>query len=623
MILQRLYQLAEREHMLDDPAFVRTPIQCVVTIARNGSYLGLIDVRQREEVAGKRGGPPKIRVTGGRSLLVPVRPVQWDKKLSQWKTTDPAAAGEEKPAVFLADTIARVLPVERLIDPGARAKFLAQRSTFWRFLKFAANQTKDVGLNALAALADEFSSAAFQERLATDVERSELGISDLCSFAWEPDGGQLLLERPDVRTWWRQFYTADAATQQAEQFRGLCQLTEEVTAIAPSIKSKISGLIPVGGRAETYLVTGLTSAESYNLEGAVSGMISSRGVDGFTRALNALIANELPSSLEVRRRTSQRVGNVMFLFWTREPADTGFDAIFGPTTDDVDRALKAVHSGQQAVALTDENQFYMLGVSGNSARVVVRDYLETPLPRVKENLAAWFRDLRIADSSKDGAGKPTAAVPLWLLAASTALDMDQVAPDTPSRLVHAAVHGGPISDSILTACLRRLRAEGSAGFRTPRMALIKLTLLRRKILVSESLNPDDNHPAYVCGRLLAVFEQIQYAALGDVNANVTDKFFGTFSAAPAMLLGRLYDGATKHLRKLRGDKPGAFVTLDRLLTEVSSQLTEPPKGKLSLHDQGRFALGYYHQKARRFEEIAERQAAKAHRESAAADVVSQ
>ena len=136
--------------------------------------------------------------------------------------------------------------------------------------------------------------------------------------------------------------------------------------------------------------------------------------------------------------------------------------------------------------------------------------------------------------------------------------------------------------------------------------------------MTETLNPEDNHPAYVCGRLMAVFEQIQYAALGDVNANVTDKFFGTFSASPAMLLGRLYSNAQNHLRKVRGFKPGAFVSLDRLLTEISRQLVAPPKGQLSLHDQGRFALGYYHQKASRFEEIAERQAAKAEREATAA-----
>ncbi len=618
MILQRLYQLAERERLLDDPAFVRIPIQCVVTIAGDGSYLGLIDVRQREEIASKSGGPPKIRITGGRSLLVPVRPIQWDKKQTKWKSTDPAASGDEKPACFLADTIARALPIERLIDADAREKFQAQRSTFWRFLKFAAHQTNDTALESVARLQEQFQSEEFQERLANDVEQAGLGFADLCSFAWEPDGGPLLLERPDVLKWWRAFYAADLDTQQAGLFRGLCQLTEEVTAIAPSIKSKISGLIPVGGRAETYLVTGLTSAESYNLNGAVSGMISQRGVDGFTRALNALIANELPSSLDKMRRTAHRVGNVMFLFWTREPVDSGFDSIFSASTDEVDATLKALHSGRESSALEDENQFYMLAVSGNSARVVVRDYLETPLHNLKQNLAQWFQDLRIADSSQDGAGKPTSIIPLWLMAVSTAFDMDQVAPDTPSRLVHAAIHGGPISDSILSACLRRLRAEGSAGFRTPRMALIKLSLLRRNILVTETLNPDDNHPAYVCGRLMAVFEQIQYAALGDVNANVTDKFFGTFSAAPAMLLGRLFSNAQNHLRKLRGgDKHRVFVSLDKLLTEVSGLLTVPPKGKLSLHDQGRFALGYYHQKARRFEEIAERKAAKAEREATA------
>lgn len=172
------------------------------------------------------------------------------------------------------------------------------------------------------------------------------------------------------------------------------------------------------------------------------------------------------------------------------------------------------------------------------------------------------------------------------LAAVTALDMDQVAPDTPSRLVHAAIHGDPLPESLLAACLNRLRAEGSDGFRPARLALIKLALLRRNIHVTDTLQSGDRHPAYVCGRLLSLFEQVQYAALGDVNANVTDKFFGTFSSAPGMVLARLFANSQNHLRKLRSEKSGAFVNLDRLLTEVSGLLTAPPKGQLSLHDQG-------------------------------------
>ena len=73
--------------------------------------------------------------------------------------------------------------------------------------------------------------------------------------------------------------------------------------------------------------------------------------------------------------------------------------------------------------------------------------------------------------------------------------------------------GDPVPDAALSGCLGRLRVEGSDGFRPARMALIKLTLLRRNIPVTETLNSDEANPAYVCGRLLSVFEQIQYAAL--------------------------------------------------------------------------------------------------------------
>ncbi len=130
--------------------------------------------------------------------------------------------------------------------------------------------------------------------------------------------------------------------------------------------------------------------------------------------------------------------------------------------------------------------------------------------------------------------------------------------------------------------------------------------------MNETLSVDATHHAYLYGRLLRIFEEIQYAALGDVNANVVDKFYGTFSAAPALVFARLYSNSHNHLRKLKGDKPGAAVELDKRLTEVTGILpAKPPSGTLSLADQGRFALGYYHQKARTFAEIAQRKTDKA------------
>ena len=265
--------------------------------------------------------------------------------------------------------------------------------------------------------------------------------------------------------------------------------------------------------------------------------------------------------------------------------------------------MRSAEAGIESYS-ADVNAFYLLCISGNAARAIVRDYLEAPLPVAQANLGRWFSQLTIAAAAKEGGGE-TNLFPLRQLAAATIPrdrqgmpDWEKLNPDLAVRLMHAALKGDLVPDSILAACVGRLRAEGADGFRPVRMALIKLTLLRRKVPVTATLDDQETNAAYVCGRLLAVFEQIQYAALGDVNASVTDKFFGTFSAAPAMVLGRLYANAQNHLRKLRGEKPGTYVALDKLLAEVSKQLPAPPTGQLSLRDQGRFALGYYHQKAK-------------------------
>lgn len=606
MILQRLYELAQHEKLLEDRATVRKPIACRIDIDSDGNLLGLHDLREQKELPAKgKQGKPKMMLTGGKELPVPVRPIVWDEKANRWKTTDPAASGREKPAVFLADTIARVLPVERLIEAAHREKFQAQRSSFWRFLGHAISQLNDSSLKPLMQFAELVqTSPDLQERLCDQIERLRLSTSDLCTLAIDTEMGRTVLENEHVQAWWRKFFANDLELQQEGQFEGLCQVTGEVAAISDSVKSKINGLIPIGCRADAYLVTGLATADSYNLSGAQAAMVSATGIDGFTRALNALIANNIRGLT-----TRERVEGVMFLFWTREPIDAGVMNLFKPDPAQVAALIGSAVKGRESHSIANDNEFYLLTLSGNSARVIVRDYLESPLPQLHQRLGKWFMDLSIADLSKEGQGQPMSNFSLWQLSLATALDAEQVAPDTTARLVAAAVTGAPVPESLLVACLRRLRAEGSSGFRPARMALIKLILLRRRISVNETLNPDDRHPAYVYGRLLAIFEQIQRAALGEVNANVVDKFYGTFSAAPALIFSRLFANSQNHLRKIRGEKPGYFVNLDKLLTEVTALLPPaPPRGQLSLQDQGRFALGYYHQRAKQFEEIADRKA---------------
>lgn len=62
------------------------------------------------------------------------------------------------------------------------------------------------------------------------------------------------------------------------------------------------------------------------------------------------------------------------------------------------------------------------------------------------------------------------------------------------------------------------------------------------------LDTGNQDPAYLCGRLLAELNEIQRQALGQTNATVIDKFYGSASSAPASVFGNLLDNAQNHLR---------------------------------------------------------------------------
>lgn len=604
MILRRLYELAERERLLEDPAFKTAPVACLINIGPAGEYLGILDLRPREEIASKKEGMPgKVRVGRGKPMSVPVRPVVMLSADAEWKTTDAAAKGG--PAVFLADTLPRVLPVEPIIAEADRKKFQSQRATFWRFIAFAAEQTGDDALSALGDFEKWLQEdPATEQRLADDAEARGLDLRCPCTFAWSPDEGRPLLERAAIRDWWRRFYDADLQAKHEAMGKGFCQVIHREAPITKTIKVRIHGLTPIGCRAEAYIVSSLPASESYGLPRTCSAMVSERGVDGFSRALDALIGNQLHN----RPQTSLRLSSSMFLFWTRQPTPE-FDPaglLERPDPDDIQRLLKSVTTGQAAPVIHPE-QFYCLMLNGNSARVVVRNYIETTIPMVQRNLARWFADLRIFDP---GSKETTSAFPLWMLAAATVRDMRDLAPQVPSVLLTAAIHNRPLPDSTLGACIRRLGAEGGSGFRPARLALIKLVLNRTHLKenpMSEELDPKRGEPAYLCGRLLAVFERIQWAAMGDLGATVVDRFYGTAGTAPTVVFPRLFKLAQQHLSKLADVRRGQAVNLQKDLETITSDLADFPQ-ILSLPQQGQFALGFYHQRSAYRQQAAERKA---------------
>lgn len=595
MILQRLYELALREHLLDDPAFEVLSVPYIVLVGERGEFLGFNDNRGIQTIQSrKKGAAPKQVPDKGQPLKVP---------RAHGNTASQGFAR------YFADTLPRVLPLE--VDAKDQKKADASRETFWKQIDRAADESDHPALRGLQAFGRRLDE--FTERIRAEVAKEEPALTDRVTFAYQPSGGRKLLEDDGVRAWYSKFYAGVNANKQTAGPVGVCQVTGIVGPIPKSHATKLQG-VPGGMSVGVSLISFDKAAFGhYGLDGAENAGLGYAAMDGYLRSLDALLKNALTTIKERGGKSRLLIGGTAFLYWTKDPRDTGFMSVLDdPISEPMQVLFASLTSGKNAADSLDAEPFYLLALSGNSARAIVRGYLETTLPAAKLKVANWFADLRIVDTSKEYAGKPNDKFPLWQLALATAFESAAVAPDTAERLLTAALTGGPVPESLLSLCLKRLMAEGSEAFRASRMALIKLILTRRGIPVSEQLNPDEKHPAYVYGRLLAVFEQIQYTALGDVNANVVDKFYGTVSSAPAMVVGRLQENARNHLRKLRGDKPGAFVSLERRLMEVLGLLgAAPPPARLSLQDQGRFALGYYHEKAKRFEEAAERKADKA------------
>ena len=116
-----------------------------------------------------------------------------------------------------------------------------------------------------------------------------------------------------------------------------------------------------------------------------------------------------------------------------------------------------------------------------------------------------------------------------------------------------------------------------------------------------SLDPAETNTAYRLGRLFAVLEEIQRAALGgQVNATIRDRYYGAASATPASVFPLLLKNTMNHLAKVRKDKPGWAVNLEKSLGDIMDGMGTHFPRNLRLEEQGRFVIGYYHQHQQRF-----------------------
>jgi len=293
-----------------------------------------------------------------------------------------------------------------------------------------------------------------------------------------------------------------------------------------------------------------------------------------------------------------------YVFWTRRETDFNpWTMLNDPQPEDIKRLLQAPWRRQGAPDV-ESNDFYALCVTSNQSRMVVRSWIATTVAGVRKNLDTYFKAQRIVGPNGDDS-----PYPLNRLALALVRRFADLSPQVMPALLEFALTGRPLPLWLADRAVQRARADTDNRMTRPRAAVMRLVFESQRLhfpnkevpIVNAELDQQNTSAAYLCGRLLAVLEEVQRCAMPGVNATIVDKYFGTACSAPATVFGTLMRNAQAHLAKLRKTKKGAHYLLQKRIEEVSALM--PPQGfplTLTLQDQALFALGYYQQRAAGF-----------------------
>ena len=402
------------------------------------------------------------------------------------------------------------------------------------------------------------------------------------------------IDLPTVQAFWLSEHAPDSDS--VEQ----CLVCGERRPVLDRLQGKVKG-VRGGQSSGTSIISANSSAfESYGLKASRIAPTCRECGEAFTRSLNHLL----------RREDSHIVvGDATFVFWTQAAVPFNFGSFMRePQAEQVRALIDSFRTGKR-MRLDQGEKFYAASLSASGGRAVVRDWIDTTVGNVQDGVARWFQLQRIVDPrDEDPIGKEPRPFSLFQLAASTVRDVNRDLPvGTPRALFQTALAGTPLPLDLAYQAVRRCRAKprgddrrgGDSWFDARRRAaLIKMVLLSRDPESRQenymvALEPEHPSPAYHCGRLLAVLEQVQRAALPNLNATIVDRYYGAASSTPAVVFGSLLRGAQPHLSKLDAPRRGG---LQNRIADICNQIDGFPR-TLSLEQQALFSLGYYHQRA--------------------------
>ncbi|SES90426.1 CRISPR-associated protein, Csd1 family [Nitrosomonas marina] len=556
MILQALNEYYQRKSQMPDSNLAPSGLEYkeipfLIVLTANGKFVGFDDTREGE-------GKKKT----AKSFLVP----------QTVKRSSGVAAN------LLWDNPGYVLGVD---NKGKPERALEQHKAFVEAIHFRFPACDDAGIQAVIAFLDDHN---FEQVFSQSLWPEILGTGANLTFRLEGDAIPVC-ERPAVVEILATFEDVDLE-------KTACCLVSGEADVIERLHPSIKGVWGTQSSGASIVSFNLDAFSSYGKTQGGNAPVGKQAVFSYTTALNHLLAKNSKQRLQV--------GDASTVFWAATPShpmEELFPGLFGePTKDNPDLGVSAVSALLNAPktgsnSFEDDNtRFYVLGLAPNAARIAIRFWHVKTVEELAGNIRRYFEDLRIVHAPHE---PETFSLFRLLVAIASLGKSENIPPNLGGDVMRNIIEGAPYPQTLLSGAIRRIRAEQEITY--PRAAIIKACINRQsgKEELKVSLDEKNINSAYRLGRLFAVLERIQERANPGLNATIRDRYYGAASGAPVTVFATLLKLKNHHVAKL--NNMGETINYEKLLGKIMDGISDFP-AQLNLQDQGRFAIGYYHQR---------------------------
>ena len=443
-----------------------------------------------------------------------------------------------------------------------------------------------------------------------DPEEAKKNIVVLENWEEITDGGNLIFcmnegyaqDDDEIQKIW------DAENEQTEtDAEGICLVTGERTEIS-RIHRNIKGVPGAQSSGAALVSFNAPSFESYGKEQSYNAPVGKYAEFAYTSALNYLLA---------QRKYTFPLGDSMIVYWAEEAKLEYQDvllALLNPVKDnqnEVHAFFEKLRKDEQIMIndmeLNPSQKFYILCLAPNAARLSVRFFYQSSFGNITKNLACHYERMQMIKPKWEE--REYLGIEDMLKETVNMNSRDKKPISNMAAMVFSAIlQNSRYPASLYTDTLIRIRAEQGC-VTWGRASIIKAFLMKNhkntEGEICMGLNEESKDVAYVLGRLFSVLESIQTDANPGIKSTIRDRYFNSACATPASVFPVLFKLKNSHIKKLEREKESAKVYYEKLLTQIVGKLEMYPK-RLSLEEQGRFILGYYHQMQKKYEKREEK-----------------